>query len=174
MHCMVILHLQMLLYGRQWLIAKTASKIRLAVCHIKLTRDAKEKAHFSTETRLFSKNGKSYNFLLILVSVLRIFHVNLKITGSSKYRFTFQPCWRIAKNNSFINKHHNFRSSLAFVTNPFDARITELLCYPYEIDVGNFQIQLLDLKNTDMWQTAFNSNVFALNLKFWRRCDLSS
>ena len=79
------------------------------------------------------------------------------------------------KNNSSIDKHHfktiilnmreaflsrfqgfkNSSATLAFVKNPLNATITELKFSPFEIGIGSFEIQLLDLKNKEIWRSKF-------------------
>ena len=79
------------------------------------------------------------------------------------------------ENNSSIDKHHfktiilnmreaflsrlqefkNSRETLAFVKNPLNATITELKFSPFQIDIGSFEIQLLDIKNKEIWRSKF-------------------
>ena len=47
---------------------------------------------------------------------------------------------------SRFQEFKNSRATLAFVKNPLNATITELKFSPFEIDIGSFEIQLLDLK----------------------------
>ena len=49
----------------------------------------------------------------------------------------------------------NSRTTLAFVKNPLNATITELRLSPFKIDIGNFEIQLIDLKNKEIWRSKF-------------------
>ncbi|GFV50879.1 general transcription factor II-I repeat domain-containing protein 2 [Trichonephila clavipes] len=76
------------------------------------------------------------------------------------------------ENNSSINEHHfktiilNFReaflskfqefknsiATLVFVKNPLNATIAELKFSRFEIDIGSFEIQLLDLKSKEIWR----------------------
>ena len=64
----------------------------------------------------------------------------------------------------------NSRTTLAFVKNPLNATITELRLSPFEIDNGNFEIQLIDLKNKEIWRSKFER----LSTLEKKKCDLSS
>ena len=98
------------------------------------------------------------------------------------------------ENNSSIDKHHfktiilnmreaflsrfqefkNSRATLAFVKNPLNATITELKFSPFEIDIGSFEIQLLDLKNKEIWRSKFERLCVELEILEKKKCDLSS
>ena len=60
---------------------------------------------------------------------------------------------------SRFQEFKNSRATLAFVKNPLNATITELKFSPFEIDIGSFEIQLLDLKNKERYG-ALNSNIY--------------
>ena len=47
---------------------------------------------------------------------------------------------------SRFQEFKNSRATLAFVKNPLNEMITELKFSPFEIDIGSFEIQLMDLK----------------------------
>ena len=98
------------------------------------------------------------------------------------------------ENHSTIDKHHfktiilnmrkaflgrfqefkNSRTTLAFVKNPLNATITELRLSPFEIDIGNFEIQLIDLKNKEIWRSKFERLSVELETLEKKKCDLSS
>ncbi|KAK1334842.1 hypothetical protein QTO34_004412 [Cnephaeus nilssonii] len=59
---------------------------------------------------------------------------------------------------AFLNRFQEFRNSkatLAFVKKPLNATVTELNFSPFNIDIGNFEMQLLDLKNKELWSSKF-------------------
>ena len=68
----------------------------------------------------------------------------------------------------------NSRATLAFVKNPLNATITELKFSPFEIDIGSFEILLLDLKNTEIWCSEFERLCVELEILEEKKCDLSS
>ena len=98
------------------------------------------------------------------------------------------------ENNSPIDKHHfkttilnmreaflsrfqefkNSRATLAFAKNPLNATITELKFSPFGIDIGNFEIQLQDLKNKEIWSSKFERLCLDLEILEKNKCDLCS
>ena len=98
------------------------------------------------------------------------------------------------ENNSPIDKHHfkttilnmreaflsrfqefkNSRATLAFAKNPLNAMITELKFSPFGIDIGNFEIQLQDLKNKEIWSSKFERLCLDLEILEKNKCDLCS
>jgi hypothetical protein len=56
---------------------------------------------------------------------------------------------------SRFQEFKNSRATLAFVKNPLNATITELNFSLFGIDIGNFEIQLQDLKNKEIWSSKF-------------------
>ena len=79
------------------------------------------------------------------------------------------------KKNSFIEKHHfktifsnireaflsrfqklkNRRAASSFVKNLLNAKINGLTFSSFETDIISFKIQLMDLKNKEIWHTKF-------------------
>ena len=58
--------------------------------------------------------------------------------------------------------------------NPLNATITELKFSPFEIDIGSFEIQLLDLNNKEIWRSKFERLCVELEILEKKKCDLSS
>jgi hypothetical protein len=98
------------------------------------------------------------------------------------------------KNNSSIDKHYfkttilkmreaflsrfqefkNSKATLAFAKNPLKATITDLNFSPFGIDISNFEIQLLDLKNKEIWSSKFERLCVDLEILEKNKCELSS
>ncbi|KAL4154080.1 hypothetical protein QTP88_001913 [Uroleucon formosanum] len=60
--------------------------------------------------------------------------------------------------NEFAKRFEQFKtnkSTLAFIVNPLNTNTHEINIEPFEIDAGSFQMQLLDLKNKDLWSDKF-------------------
>ncbi|GFT25164.1 dimer_Tnp_hAT domain-containing protein [Trichonephila clavipes] len=74
---------------------------------------------------------------------------------------------------SRFQEFKNSRSTLVFDKNPLNATITELKFSPFEIDIGSFEIQLLDLKNKKIWRSKFESLCAELEI-LKKKCDLGS
>ncbi|GFV54232.1 dimer_Tnp_hAT domain-containing protein [Trichonephila clavipes] len=68
----------------------------------------------------------------------------------------------------------NSRATLIFVKNPPNATITELKFSPFEIDIGSFEIQLLDLKHKEIWRSKVERLCVELEILEKKQCDLSS
>ncbi|KAK1339089.1 LOW QUALITY PROTEIN: hypothetical protein QTO34_019762, partial [Cnephaeus nilssonii] len=62
----------------------------------------------------------------------------------------------------------NSKATLAFVKKSLNATVTELNFSPFNIDIGNFEMQLLDLKNKELWSSKFEQ-ILEKN-----KCELSS
>ena len=97
------------------------------------------------------------------------------------------------ENNSSIDKHHfktiilnmreaflsrfqefkNSKATWAFVKNPLNATITELKFSAFEIGIGSIEIQLLDLKNKEIWCSKFERLCVGLEILEKKKCDLS-
>jgi hypothetical protein len=60
-------------------------------------------------------------------------------------------------------------AQISVIKHPLKATITDFKFSPFGIDIGNFEIQLLDLKEYG----AVNLNVSALIWKYWRRTNVS-
>jgi len=57
--------------------------------------------------------------------------------------------------DEFAKRFEQFKtnkSTLAFIVNPLNTNTHEINIEPFEIDAGSFQMQLLDLKNKDLWK----------------------
>ena len=63
---------------------------------------------------------------------------------------------------------------LAFVKNPLNATITDLNLSPFGIDIGNFEIQLLDLKNKEIRSSKFERLCVDIEILEKNKCELSS
>ncbi|XP_071041894.1 uncharacterized protein [Parasteatoda tepidariorum] len=77
---------------------------------------------------------------------------------------------------TFLSKFQEFKNSraiLAFVKNPLNATITELKFSPLEIDIGSFEIQLMDLKNKDIWLSKFERLCVELEILEKKKIDIS-
>ncbi|GFX24646.1 uncharacterized protein TNCV_3344261 [Trichonephila clavipes] len=61
-----------------------------------------------------------------------------------------------------------------YVKNSLNATITELKFSPFEIDIGSFEIQLLDLKNKEIRRSKFERLCVELEILEKKKCDLSS
>ncbi|GFS96991.1 dimer_Tnp_hAT domain-containing protein [Trichonephila clavipes] len=68
----------------------------------------------------------------------------------------------------------NSRGTLVLVKNPLNATITELKFSPFEIGIGSFEIQLLDLKNKEIWCCKFEPLCVELEILEKKKYDLSS
>ncbi|GFU13880.1 dimer_Tnp_hAT domain-containing protein [Trichonephila clavipes] len=78
---------------------------------------------------------------------------------------------------AFLSGFQEFRNSkatLVFAKNPLNATITELKFSPFEIDIGSFEIQLLNLKNKEIWCSKFERLRVELEILEKKKCDLSS
>uniref|UniRef100_A0A8C5PAV1 HAT C-terminal dimerisation domain-containing protein n=1 Tax=Leptobrachium leishanense TaxID=445787 RepID=A0A8C5PAV1_9ANUR len=78
---------------------------------------------------------------------------------------------------AFLKRFQEFRNSkatLAFVKKPLDATVTELHFSPFNIDIGNFEMQLLDLKNKELWSSKFERLCADLERLEKNKCELSS
>ncbi|XP_059530893.1 general transcription factor II-I repeat domain-containing protein 2A-like isoform X5 [Myotis daubentonii] len=78
---------------------------------------------------------------------------------------------------AFLNRFQELRSSkatLAFVKKPLSATVTELNFSPFNIDIGNFEMQLLDLKNRELWSSKFERLCADIEILEKNKCDLIS
>ncbi|GFS68210.1 uncharacterized protein TNCV_1531141 [Trichonephila clavipes] len=78
---------------------------------------------------------------------------------------------------AFLSRFQEFKNSketLVFVKNPLNATITQLKVSPFEIHTGSFEIQLLDLKNKEIWHSKFKRLCIELEILEKKQCDLSS
>lgn len=75
---------------------------------------------------------------------------------------------------SRFQEFKNSRATLAFVKHPLNATITELKCSPFEVDIGSFEIQLLNLRNKEIWRSKFERLCVELEIFEKKKCDLSS
>ncbi|CAK6435131.1 unnamed protein product [Pipistrellus nathusii] len=78
---------------------------------------------------------------------------------------------------AFLNRFQEFRDSkatLAFVRKPLNATVTELNFSPFNIDIGNFEMQLLDLKNKELWSSKFERLCADMEILEKNKCELSS
>lgn len=60
--------------------------------------------------------------------------------------------------DEFAKRFEQFKtnkSTLPFIVNPLNTNLQEINIEPFEIDAGSFQMQLLDLKNKDVWSDKF-------------------
>ncbi|XP_036275872.1 general transcription factor II-I repeat domain-containing protein 2A isoform X2 [Pipistrellus kuhlii] len=78
---------------------------------------------------------------------------------------------------AFLNRFKELRNSkatLAFVKKPLNATVTELNFSPFNIDIGNFEMQLLDLKNKELWSSKFERLCADIEILEKNKCELSS
>ena len=78
---------------------------------------------------------------------------------------------------AFLSRFQEFKNSkatLAFAKNPLKATITDLNFSPFGIDISNFEIQLLDLKNKEIWSSKFEHLCVDLEILEKNKCELSS
>lgn len=76
---------------------------------------------------------------------------------------------------AFLSRFHEFKNSrttLAFVKNPLNATINKFSSF--EIDIGSFEIQLLDLKIKEIWRSKFERLCVELEILEKEKCDFSS
>ncbi|GFU61137.1 uncharacterized protein TNCV_763971 [Trichonephila clavipes] len=53
-------------------------------------------------------------------------------------------------------------------------RLNQVKFSPFKIDIGSFEIQLLDLKNKEIWCSKFEHFCVKLEILYKKKCDLSS
>ncbi|CAK6438343.1 unnamed protein product [Pipistrellus nathusii] len=78
---------------------------------------------------------------------------------------------------AFLHRFQEFRDSkatLAFVKKPLDASVTELNFSPFNIDIGDFEMQLLDLKNKELWSSKFVRLCADMEILEKNKCELSA
>jgi predicted nucleotidyltransferase len=78
---------------------------------------------------------------------------------------------------AFLERFQEFRNSkatLAFVKKLLNATVTELNVAPFNIDIGNFELQLLDLKNKELWSSKFERLSADLEILEKKKCEFSS
>jgi hypothetical protein len=78
---------------------------------------------------------------------------------------------------AFLKRFQEFRNSkatLAFVKKPVYATVTELNFAPFNTDIGNFELQLLDLKNKELWSSKFERLSADLEILEKKKCEFSS
>ncbi|XP_028132642.1 uncharacterized protein LOC114328089 [Diabrotica virgifera virgifera] len=78
---------------------------------------------------------------------------------------------------AFLSRFQEFkdsRATLAFVKNQLNATITYLNFSPFGIDIGSFEMQLLDLQNKEIWHSKFESLCVELEILQKKKCELSS
>ncbi|KAG8453209.1 hypothetical protein GDO86_000003 [Hymenochirus boettgeri] len=78
---------------------------------------------------------------------------------------------------AFLKRFHEFRNSkatLAFVKKPLDSAVKRLNFSPFNIDIGNFEMQLLDLKNKELWSSKFERLCADIEILEKNKCELSS
>lgn len=76
---------------------------------------------------------------------------------------------------AFLSRFQEFRNSKAtsaFVKNPINATLTELNLSPFNVDTGNYQMQLLDLKNKELWSSKFEHLCADLEILEKHKCEL--
>uniref|UniRef100_A0A8C4X7H4 HAT C-terminal dimerisation domain-containing protein n=1 Tax=Erpetoichthys calabaricus TaxID=27687 RepID=A0A8C4X7H4_ERPCA len=78
---------------------------------------------------------------------------------------------------AFLRRFQEFRNSmatLAFVKKPLSADVTELNFSLFNIDIGAFEMQLLELKNKELWSSKFERLNADLEKLEKNKCDFSS
>ncbi|KAK1345432.1 hypothetical protein QTO34_007889 [Cnephaeus nilssonii] len=78
---------------------------------------------------------------------------------------------------AFLNRFQEFRNSkatLAFVKKTLNATVTELNFSPFNIDIGNFEMQLLYLQNKELWSSKFERHSADIEILEKNKCELSS
>lgn len=79
--------------------------------------------------------------------------------------------------NSFNKRFQEFRGSkatLGFVKNPLNVAVEELNLNPFNIDVGQLELQLIELKGKELWSSKFVDLAGELEALEKSKCELSS
>ncbi|XP_075217838.1 general transcription factor II-I repeat domain-containing protein 2-like [Lycorma delicatula] len=77
---------------------------------------------------------------------------------------------------AFLNRFKDFRNNkvtLSFVIKPQNTAVSEINFSPFNIDIGRFEMQLLDLKNKETWSSKFQRLCADLQLLEKNKCELS-
>lgn len=78
---------------------------------------------------------------------------------------------------AFLNKFKEFRNNkatLVFFKKPLNAIVTESKFSPFNIDIGNVEMQLLDLRNKELWRSKFERLCADIEILEKNKCELIS